>query len=214
MPITANARRWGAGRVLVLASVPGARLSIVLYLLRRSRHLPRPRRGRGPGGGGTPRRQAHEPDTAAKRPKGKGRRRPGREGPAPADAGAARPTGPRRSEATPPRRAAPGRRKPHRPNQTKQPVLFGWRRQPPTVNKTSVLLGSSGGCRRRTLAAVRSAPNSRKKFRKTGEGVRQHGGVLRPPPMGDVRRETVASGASVYFNQVCVDFVCWMWYSL
>ena len=62
----------------------------------------------------------------------------------------------------------------------------------PEPNKTWFLLGSSGGCRRRTLAAERFAPNSRKKFRKTGEGVRQHGGVLRHPPMGDVRRETVS----------------------
>lgn len=178
MPITANARRWDAGGVLVwLSASDGGCMYRVLPPAAKPPHPPPPQGEGGRGEGGAP-------TTAPKRPKGKGRRRPGREGPAPADAGAARPTGPRRSEATPPRRAATGRRKPHRPNQTKQPVLFGWRREPPTVNKTSVLLGSSDGCRRRTLAAVRSAPNSRKKFRKTGEGVRQHGGVLRHPPMG------------------------------
>jgi len=47
------------------------------------------------------------PTTAPQRPKGEGRQRPGREGPAPANGDRARPTGPGRSEAPPTRRAAP-----------------------------------------------------------------------------------------------------------
>lgn len=178
MPITANARRWDAGGVLVwLSASDGGCMHRVLPPAAKPPHPPPPQGEGGRGGGGAP-------TTAPKRPKGKGRRRPGREGPAPADAGAARPTGPRRSEATPPRRAATGRRKPHRPNQTKQPVLFGWRREPPTVNKTCVLLGSSGGCRRRTLAADRYFPTPEKKFRETGFVGCRLGGVLRHPPKG------------------------------
>lgn len=55
----------------------------------------------------------------------------------------------------------------------------------PAHNKTCVLVGSFGGCRRRTLAAERSAPNPTKKFRKTGAGGVSLGGVLRHPPKGE-----------------------------
>lgn len=180
MPITANARRWDAGGVLVwLPASDGGCKHRVLPPAAKPPHPPPPQGEGGRGGGGAP-------TTAPKRPKGKGRRRPGREGPAPADAGAARPTGPRRSEATPPRRAATGRRKPHRPNQTKQPVLFGWRREPPTVNKTSVLLGSSGGCRAELQRGVLRSDYVQKVLRNGLLWLPPWGGTTTPPHGGDL----------------------------
>lgn len=78
-PTIANARRWGAGRVLALASVPGARSIAVLYSpAAKPPHPPPPQGEGGRGEGGAP-------TTATKRPKGEGRRRPGRGGARPGE---------------------------------------------------------------------------------------------------------------------------------
>lgn len=166
-------------------------VSIVCYLLRRSRHTPAPAGGGGQGGRG-------RTDNRPKAAQG--------EGAAKAGAGGARPGGRRRG---PPDRAAPERSHPAPQGRDRAAQAA-----PPEPNKTEVLLGSSGGCRRRTLAAVRSAPNSRKKFRKTGDGVRQHGGVLRHPPIGALCFVLASHVTAVTCDQFYVDFVCLAWYYL
>jgi hypothetical protein len=61
----ANARRWGAGRVLVLVPIPWARPIIGLYPPAAKPPTPPPPQGEGAGGRGPP-------TTAPKRPKGEG----------------------------------------------------------------------------------------------------------------------------------------------
>ena len=142
----ANARRSGAGACPGMVSrSPGGAHHRLLYQQRRSRHTPRPRRGRGAGGEGG------APTIAHKRPKGEGapqggagRGRAGERGQPPHDR--------RRAERRKP--DPQGRADWRTPNPTKTPVLFGsGGRNARTINKTLFLLGSSGGCRRRTLAA-------------------------------------------------------------
>lgn len=135
--------------------------------LRRSRHTPRPRRGRGAGGRGAHR----QPPPSG--PKGRGGAGRGGGGP------------PRRTE-TGPARQGPGGAKPPRPagprrfgaprTQQNNPVLFSsGGRNARTINKTCVLLGSPGGCRRRTLAA-----EHRGQLR--GAVSRKKGGYYDTPP--------------------------------
>lgn len=85
---------------------------------RRSRYTPRPRRGRGVGGKGADR----QPPPSG--PRGRAHRRAARGGAAPPNEGRGRTTAPGPSGGSPTRRAAPGRRKPHHPNPTKNLVLL------------------------------------------------------------------------------------------
>lgn len=136
-------------------------------LQRRSRHTPRPRRGRGAGGRGA--EQRAPPSRAPAHP----HRRPGAGGPPPANEGGPRTTAAHPSEGRAGRRtgAQPGAPR----TQQNNPVLFSsGGRNARTINKTCVLLGSFGGCRRRTLAA-----EHRGQLR--GAVSRKRGGTTTPP---------------------------------
>lgn len=173
-------------------------------LQRRSRPHPRPRRGRGPGGGG--RRQPH-----ASGPKGRASRRAARGGAAPPNEGGPRTTAARPSEGSPTRRAAPvGATR----TQQNNPVLLseGGRNA-----RTQQNLCFGGFVRQLPPPNFGGGPlpsNSREKFWKTGFRGFRHGGVLRHPPIGALCFVRWSHVSAVTCDQVCVDFVCFVWYYL
>lgn len=163
----ANARRWVAGGVLVWLPVRAGAVIIVLYPPAAKPPHPTPPQGEGGRGEGG------APTTAPKRPKGEGAPQGG------AGRGRAAERGRAAHDSGPPERRKPdpqGRADRRTPNQTKTPVLFSsGGRNARTINKTLFLLGSSGGCRRRTLAAEHRG-------RLRGAVGRKKGGYYDTPP--------------------------------
>lgn len=142
---------------------------------RRSRQPPRPRRGRGSGGGGRTdhRPQAAQGGGAAKA--GAGRGRPGERRSGPPDRAA-----PERSPPDPQGRA--GQRTPNPTKRLSFVRLAGDRAPGQLLTKLAFCWCSSGRSRRRTLAAERSAPTSRKSSEKRVRGASAMGGYYDTPP--------------------------------
>lgn len=144
---------------------------------RRSRQPPPPPQGEGVGGRG---RTDYRPQAAQGGGRGAGRGRggaaPGERGPPPHDR-----RRPERSKPEPQGRAEPGRRPgPPELNKTRSFVVTPVGVANPT--KLVFCSCSSVGCRRRTLAAERSAPTSRKSSEKRVMGASAMGGYYDTPP--------------------------------
>jgi len=102
-------------------------------------------------------------------------------GPPPLGPGAHDSPRPERRKPDPQGRARAAQAAPPEPNKKSSFVGPG-RAERTDPTKLIFLLGSLGGCRRRTLAAERSAPISRKSSGKRVFGVRRMGGYYDTPP--------------------------------